>query len=135
MTAQDNLACQWFERVWNKNDVSAIAALTTPGMKAHGADGVTRNPETFAEFQRAMRSAMPDLQVEVRHSVEGRDMIAVHWVAVGTHSGIATGLAAPSNRRIEVSGLSLVRLEGNKIAEGWDTYDFAGLMRQLGVGV
>jgi steroid delta-isomerase-like uncharacterized protein len=135
MTGRDNLACQWFERVWNKNDVSAIAALTTPDMKAHGADGITRTPVTFAEFQRAMRSAMPDLQVEVRHSVEGRDMIAVHWVAVGTHSGDAAGLPSPSNRRIEVSGLSLVRLEGNKIAEGWDTYDFAGLMRQLGVGV
>jgi predicted ester cyclase len=42
-------------------------------------------------------------------------------------------LPSPSGKRIEVSGVTLVRLEGDKIAEGWDDYDHAGLMRQLGV--
>lgn len=31
MTAHDNLACQWFERVWNQNDVAAMAVLTQLG--------------------------------------------------------------------------------------------------------
>jgi hypothetical protein len=83
MTAHDNLACQWFERVWNQNDVAAMAVLTTPDVKAHGADC----------------------------------------------------LPAPGGTPIAVSGLTLVRLEGNKIAEGWDEYDYAGLMRQLAVPV
>lgn len=39
MTSRDNPACQWFERVWNGNDVTAIAELAAPDMKAHGADG------------------------------------------------------------------------------------------------
>jgi hypothetical protein len=39
MMSHDNPACQWFERVWNGNDLSAIAALGTADMKAHGADG------------------------------------------------------------------------------------------------
>jgi steroid delta-isomerase-like uncharacterized protein len=133
MTSHDNPACEWFERVWNRNEVSAIAALGTPDMKAHGADGVLRTPEMFAEFQRAIRGALPDIHVEVRHCVRGRDMIAVHWVAAGTHSGAAPGLPPPSGKRIDVSGVTLVRLEGEKIAEGWDDYDHADLMRQLGV--
>jgi len=132
MMSHDNPACQWFERVWNGNDLSAIAALGTRDMKAHGADGVLRTPEMFAEFQREMRSAIPDVHVDVRHCVRGRDMIATHWVATGTHTGAAPGLPSPSGKRIEVSGVTLVRLEGDKIAEGWDDYDHAGLMRQLG---
>jgi steroid delta-isomerase-like uncharacterized protein len=132
MMSHDNPACQWFERVWNGNDLAAIAALGTADMKAHGADGVLRTPEMFAEFQRAMRSAIPDVHVDVRHCVRGRDMIATHWVATGTHTGAAPGLPSPSGKRIEVSGVTLVRLEGDKIAEGWDDYDHAGLMRQLG---
>lgn len=48
MAARDNLACQWFERVWNGNDVTAIADLASPQMIAHGADGVNRTPETCA---------------------------------------------------------------------------------------
>lgn len=131
-TSHNNPACQWFARVWNENDLSAIDALGTPDMQAHGADGVIRTPQTFADFQRAIRGAMPDVHVEIRHCVSGRDMVAVHWFATGTHSGEAAGLPKPSGRRIEVSGLTLVRLEGNKIAEGWDDYDHAGLMRQLG---
>ena len=59
-------------------------------------------------------------------------MIATHWVATGTHTGAAPGLPSPSGKRIEVSGVTLVRLEGDKIAEGWDDYDHASLMRQLG---
>jgi hypothetical protein len=58
--------------------------------------------------------------------------IATHWVATGTHTGTAPGLSSPSGKRIEVSGVTLVRLEGDKIAEGWDDYDHPGLMRQLG---
>jgi steroid delta-isomerase-like uncharacterized protein len=133
MTSHDNPACQWFERVWNRNDVTAIGTLGTPNMKAHGADGVLRTPEMFAEFQKALRAALPDIHVEVRHCVRGDDMIAVNWFAIGTHTGAVPGLPSPSGKRIEVSGLTLVRMEGEKIAEGWDDYDHAGLMRQLGV--
>jgi steroid delta-isomerase-like uncharacterized protein len=136
MPHHENIACRWFERVWNNNEAGAISELGTPDMKAHGADGVLRTPEMFAEFQRAMQGAMPDVHVEVRHCVQGGDTIAVHWFATGTHTGAAEGLPEPSGRRIEVSGLTLVRLAPDgRIAEGWDDYDFIGLMRQLGASV
>ena len=132
MAMLDIPACHWYDRVWNHNDVAAIAEMTTPGLKAHGADGVTRDAAMFAEFQRAIRTALPDVHLDIVHCVQGGDMAAVHWVATGTHTGLADGLPPPSGRRIEVSGLTLVRMEGDKIAEGWDDYDVTGLMRQLG---
>ena len=91
MTSRDNIACEWFERVWNGNDVSAIAELAAPDMKAHGADGVTRTPQTFPEFQRAIRAALPDMHIEIPHCVEGGDMVAVHRVAKGTHTARRLG--------------------------------------------
>jgi steroid delta-isomerase-like uncharacterized protein len=135
MPAKENLACQWFEHVWNRNDLSAIKAFTTPDLKAHGADGIVRTQESFADFQRSIKSALPDLKVEVKHCVEGRDMVAVHWVASGTHTGKSDGLPDPNGGRVELSGLTLVRMAGDKIAEGWDDYDAADLMRQLGATV
>ncbi len=135
MTSRDNIACKWFERVWNGNDEAAIAELAAPDMKAHGADGVTRTPETFPEFQRAILAALPDMRIEIPLCVEGRDMVAVHWVAKGTHTGSAPGIPAGKGTPITVSGLTLVRLAGGKIVEGWDDYDFDGLMRQLGAAV
>jgi steroid delta-isomerase-like uncharacterized protein len=130
MSSRDNLACRWFERVWNDRQVDAIAEIGAPDMKAYGADGVVRDPKAFAAFQRTMVAAIPDLHVDIRHCVQGGDRVAVQWVATGTHTGSPPGLPA-TGRRLELSGLTLVRLAGDRIAEGWDDYDYDGLMRLL----
>ena len=135
MTVHDIPACRWYERVWNEGDVNAIAEMTTPDLKAHGADGVVRDRAMFAEFQRAMRGALPDVHVDIKHCVHSGDMAAVHWVAIGTHTGTADGMPKPTGKRIEVSGLTMVRMEGDLIAEGWDDLDLVGLMRELGAAV
>jgi len=134
MRAPDSLACQWFERVWNQGDAHAIDHLAAPEMRAHGADGVTRTPAEFKAFQTTMRAALPDIQVRIVHAAEGGSMAAVHWVATGTHTG-ESPIGPPTGGAITVSGLSLVRMENGRIVEGWDDYDYAGMLAQLGVGV
>jgi len=113
MGPKQNVACEWFETVWNKHDSRAIHRLATPDMVSHGPDGSHRSPADFETFHRALVAAIPDMHVDVRHCAEGRDMVAVQWVARGTHTGVADG----------------------KCAEGWDDYDAAELMRQLGAAV
>jgi steroid delta-isomerase-like uncharacterized protein len=135
MTSRENVACRWFEQVWNQRDAGAIHRLGTPDMAAHGPDGVTRSPAAFAEFHNALTAAIPDLRVEVKHCAEGRDMVAVQWIARGTHTGDSTGFPTPSGRTIELSGLTLVRVADGKCAEGWDDYDAVDLMRQLGAAI
>jgi steroid delta-isomerase-like uncharacterized protein len=135
MPSPVNLARQWFEEVWNKKDASAIVALSAPDMKAFGADGVVRTRESFAEFHRLMLGAVPDLRATIDQSVQGRDMIAVHWTVTGTHTGTVTGLPPASGRAIELTGLTMVRVSDGLIVEGWDDYDAASLMRQLGATV
>ena len=134
MRAPDSLACQWFERVWNLGDASAIDRLGTPGMRAHGADGVTRTPPEFKEFHATMRAAMPDIRVRIVHCADAGSMAAVHWVATGRHTGTSP-IGPATGRTITVSGLSLVRIVDGRIVEGWDDYDYAGLLAQLGAGV
>ena len=90
MPTADNLAQLWFEEVWNKKDASAIVALSTPDMKAFGADGVIRTREGFAEFHRLLLGAVPDLHVTCDQSLQCGDVIAVRTLA-GTE--VARGLA------------------------------------------
>ena len=71
MPSPDNLARRWFEDVWNKKDASAIVALSSPDMKAFGADGIVRSRESFAEFHGLMLGAVPDLRVTIDQSVRG----------------------------------------------------------------
>jgi steroid delta-isomerase-like uncharacterized protein len=135
MTSRENVACRWFEQVWNNRDSAAIHRLSTPDMISHGPDGANRTTAEFAEFHKALVAAIPDMHVAINHCAAGRDMVAVQWVARGTHSGAAQGMPQPSGRPIEISGLTLVRVADDKCAEGWDDYDAADLMRQLGASV
>ena len=50
----------------------------------------------------------------------------------GTHQGELMGIA-PTEKQIELKGITIHRFEGDKIAEEWERYDNLGLMQQLGV--
>src|SRR4051812_20017565 len=133
MRSNDNLGVQWFEQVWNKGDANAMERLgRRDAFKAHGADGVTRTLDDFKKFHALMRQAMPDIHLKVTHSIEAQSMIATYWIATGTHTGSADALGPATNRPIRVDGLSMIRVENGTIVEGWDDFDFAGLMAQLG---
>ncbi|HEY8550755.1 MAG TPA: ester cyclase [Vicinamibacterales bacterium] len=70
--------------------------------------------------------------MRIVNCVHGGDHVAVHGHASGTHTGPFLGQPA-SGKPIDVQSLTLMRLEGNRLAEGWDSYDSAGPMAQIGV--
>jgi len=39
----------------------------------------------------------------------------------------------PTGKRVQVDAMSLLRLEGGKIAENWTTWDTLGILQQLGI--
>jgi steroid delta-isomerase-like uncharacterized protein len=127
----DHIGCQWFERVWNARNPDAMIELAGPDMRAHGADGQTRTMGQFQEFYYFLTGAVPDLHVDVENCVRGANTVAVQWRVTGTHSGLVVDLP-PTGNRLDARGLSLMRIEGDRVVEGWDSYDFAGVMRQLG---
>jgi steroid delta-isomerase-like uncharacterized protein len=132
MRSPQSLLCDWFEQVWNRRDADAIHRLASGDLKAHGADGVTRSADDFTEFQRLLVAALPDIRLQVTHCVEAGDMAAAHWIATGTHTGATKELGPATGRTVEISGLSMARIENGRFVEGWDDYDHAALMRQLG---
>jgi predicted ester cyclase len=40
---------------------------------------------------------------------------------------------SPTNNRVEMSGIDIVRFSDGKIVERWGEFDQAGLLQQLGV--
>ena len=58
--------------------------------------------------------------------------IAKHWIFEGTHTGEFFGIAA-TGKAVKVDGVTLVRMEGDKIAEEQDFFDNLEFMQQLGL--
>ncbi|MDQ3109176.1 MAG: ester cyclase [Bacteroidota bacterium] len=55
-----------------------------------------------------------------------------HWNFTGSHTGMFFGIPA-TNKKVDIDGVTLVRMENGKIAEERDFLDNLEFMQQLGV--
>lgn len=126
---------RWFEEVWNQRREDAIDEMFDAEGVANGltdADGnPLRGPESFKTLHRAFLAAYPDLNITIEDTVTEGDKIAARCTVRATHAGDGLGFA-PTNRPIEFSGLTIVRIKDDKIVEAWNEFDFMKMYAQVG---
>jgi steroid delta-isomerase-like uncharacterized protein len=88
-------------------------------------------PEVANQAARLYRNAFPDARITVEDQVAEGDRVATRWSARGTHQGELMGVG-PTGNQVEITGISISRIEGGKIAEDWINYDALGMMQQIG---
>jgi steroid delta-isomerase-like uncharacterized protein len=128
------LARRFMDEVWNKGNLAFIDQVTVPNFVSHdpaspentggGVEGVRRFAEMF-------RSAFPDIQMTVEDVIAEGDKVVTRWTVRATHQGELMGIP-PSGNRVEVTGISIDRIEGGKFVETWSNYDTLGMMQQIG---
>jgi hypothetical protein len=64
--------------------------------------------------------------------VTDEDHIALFWIATGTHRGPLMHIP-PTRRPFEIRGVSLLRIDADKITEILSLWDVAGLLRAVGL--
>lgn len=126
-----------YEEGWNRGHLEVLEELLAPDFRAYdpsapsGVVGLSEVRELLSQI----RTAFPDIRREALDHVAQNDKIAVRWRVTGTHQGPFGG-AAPTGRRIDVTGTTIYRIKQGQIAEEWVQMDNAGLSRQLaGPGV
>jgi len=129
------LAHEWFEEVWNKSQIEAIDRLLADDAIAHGLTDAhgneLRGPAGFKTFFRQFTNAFPDIHVEVVDAICEGDKIAARCVVTGTHQGEALGIAG-TQRPVNFTGMTILRIKEGKIIEAWNNFDFLGLSIQIG---
>ena len=127
------LSRRWFEDVWNQGREEAIAEMSAVDGVSYGLaeDGHDMpGPDEFRKFYQQFRSGIPDIHITVEQVIGEGDTTAVRFTAHGTHSGEGLGVR-PTHRRIRFSGICMMRWKNGQIAQGWNEFDAAGLMRQI----
>lgn len=124
------LARRWFEEVWNQRRIKSIDGLTAPDCLGHHEDGEKRGREAWKEMYTRFISAIPDVRIAVEAVLSDGNEAVVRWRSSGTHSGPGLGVS-PTNRRIDVRGMTWLRFEDGKIVEGWDSWNLGGLLQSL----
>jgi predicted ester cyclase len=86
----------------------------------------------FKAFHENLRSAFPDIQVTVEETVSEGDLLVARCRVRATHAGNGLGIEA-TNRPVEFTGMSMMRIRDGRIVENWDSYDFLTMMQQVGL--
>lgn len=125
---------RWFEEVWNRGSEDVIDELFSSDGVAHGigeTDPDIHGPNDFKPFVRNLRSALPDIRIDVEEAMAENDLVCVRLLLQGTHTGEGLGIP-PTGRRVRVTGLVMARMANGQMIEAWNNWDQLGLLRQIG---
>ena len=129
-----NIAAQQaFGEAVNTGNLDAFDDLVAIDSIDHDpAPGQVAGPDGFKGFFTEMRTAFPDLHVEVETLVADDDQVAFAYTLTGTHNGPFQG-NDPTGKSIKVRGVQISKFTDGKMTERWGSTDEAGIMTQLGL--
>lgn len=84
----------------------------------------------YIDFFTQMRTAFPDLSIQVDHMVTDDNNVCFAYTMTGTHRGNFQGIA-PTGKRISARGMQISLFRDGKIAERWGSSDELGIIKQL----
>ncbi|MEX0791555.1 MAG: ester cyclase [Pirellulaceae bacterium] len=117
------LAERWFQEVWNERCDEALLELTAGDATAYlESETHVHGISAFKEFRDNMVNALPDLNVKVEDMICDGNQVVTRWFLIGTHTGEGFGLK-PTYRAVRFRGISWFRFRGNKLHEGWDSWN------------
>ena len=122
------------EAVWNQHSVPAMNRFYSRGYVHHDVSRPdVRDLDGYKAWGADLMQGLPDLHVAIDDVIADDGGKAVkRWTATGTHSGTLAGIP-PTGKKVRFSGVSVYRMEGDRVAESWYVYDLMGLLQQLGV--
>lgn len=125
------LVRRFFEEMCNGRRLDIAPELCTPECEFHDPQipGV-RGPQAIAEAVKVYQTGVQGhWHIEDIFAVD--DRVAVRWVGNGVHEADVMGIP-PTGKPIRVAAISLFRMAGGKIAEGWEVWDTLGFLQQIG---
>ena len=121
-----------YQEAYNTADYDALddlvdANVLTPNMIS----SVPRGLEGAKLVHQRTLIGMPDYQTTIEDLIAEGDMVVARVTMTGTHTGDFYGIP-PTGRRVDLTGIFIVRIANGKIMEHWGEEDGVKVLRQLG---
>lgn len=118
---------------WDAQDPHTYRETSHAHRVSHSAIfGDTVGHEAHAEVATLFHKAFSEPHARIDHLVVEGDHAAYRVLYRAKHTGDFLGIA-PTGKEATVTMFSIVRFEGEHIAESWSLWDGMGLLQQLGV--
>jgi predicted ester cyclase len=133
---------RWFTEFWGKTcNLGVVDELAAPDMLLqYSLHAPRRGHDDIKRFMTDFRAAFPDLAFGgTADLIAEGDYVVGRWEGGGTHTGpafddfLVGGLPARSGRRMRFSGITVLRVQGGKVAEEIGLDDGVTALQQLGL--
>lgn len=125
------LVQQFYERIWDAGDLSAVPELLSPEFTFRGSLGhEMRGHEAFKNYVQMVRSGLSDYRCEILECVMESNRAFAKMRFSGLHSGVFRGYQ-PTGQPVQWLGAALFHFENGVISSLWVLGDVAGLDKAL----
>jgi predicted SnoaL-like aldol condensation-catalyzing enzyme len=114
---------QWFEKLWNQGRRETIDSMLAPDCVIHDGSQDIVGPDAFKSFYDNIQGVFSEVRVDPQFMIAEGDNVMVRWLSTGTEK--------KTGKRLEVTGMSLMRFHDGKAVEAWQNWDQYGLMQQV----
>lgn len=132
-----NIIREVFEEIFAKGNISLYSKFIDNNIQAHcppswkeihlnEIDGISN----LKDIDEAYIKAFKMNNVEMHDIIANDDKVVVRWSCNGKHIGNFFGIQ-PTHKQIELTGISIYRLNHGKIVEVWQSWDMLGLLQRL----
>jgi steroid delta-isomerase-like uncharacterized protein len=134
-----DLVQSFFDEVWNKGNFDYMDDIYTTDFQLNalwqntslGRSGAAAKNEARTTIE-GWLDGFPDMHVTVEEQVADGDFVASRHIAIGTQAKEFRGLPN-TGKRGAITGITINRVSGDRVAEVWTCWDAAGMMQQLGI--
>jgi steroid delta-isomerase-like uncharacterized protein len=139
MTPEENKAIRrrYYDETWGTKDIEVFRQRISSDVVDHLEAGGGRVPgggpgiEGAVQRHAAMYRAFPDATFTIEDMVAEDDKVSTRFTIRGTHLGEIFGIP-PTGKKIEYTGIDIVRMVDGKTMEHWVFVDRLRMMQQLG---
>ena len=135
MSTEENKALA--RRSWelaSQHNPDALEEVYAADLVWHEPDQDVQGLEEAKQYYSTYLSAFPDLSFTVEDVIAEGDKVVVRWTVRGTHEGEIEAFGPPTGKQLEQEGITIQRIEEDKIVEQWEHYDFLSFLQQLRPG-
>jgi predicted ester cyclase len=125
------IARRVLEEVFPANDATALRELIDDSFVNHEAPpGTPPGLSSVTMFMNLLADAFSDQRWTIDQVIAEGDLVAIHCIHSGRHTGDFFGLSA-TGRQFAYKQMHMIKMRNGKGVEHWAVRDDAGLMRQL----
>jgi hypothetical protein len=123
--SKENFMPRWYDELWNKSNNNIIDEMRHENCKSYGLSNETViGNEQFKSFCNSFRNALDNVKVTVEKNFVNGDYL--------TSLCTVRAIDKATGKPIEFLGTSIGRLEGDKIVESWNCFNFLDMYVQSG---